>query len=225
MKLTRSAAVFALSSVMAVGSVCAVELKTTEQKVSYVFGLQIGQQMAQEGVELDVAAFSEAISDVLNKKMPQLDQNEIQAALNAYQQERQAKTQAAAAGNQKEGDEFLATNKTKPGVKVTPSGLQYKIVTPGTGKHPAATSTVVVNYRGTLINGTEFDSSYKRGTPATFPVNQVIQGWQEGIPLMKEGAKWELYIPSDLAYGPAGTPSGIGPNSTLIFEVELLEVK
>jgi len=224
MKLTRSAAVFALSSVMA-GSVSAVELKTTEQKVSYVFGLQIGQQMAQEGVTLDVAAFSAAISDVLNKKQPQLDQNQIQAALGTYQEERQAKAQAAGESNKKEGDTFLAANKGKPGVKVTASGLQYKVVKAGTGKHPEPTSTVVVNYRGTLISGTEFDSSYKRGTPATFPVNQVIRGWQEGIPLMKEGAKWELYIPSDLAYGPAGTPSGIGPNSTLIFEVELLEVK
>ncbi len=224
MKLVRSAAVLALSSVMA-GSVCAAELTTTEQKISYVFGLQIGQQMAQEGVKLDVAAFSEAISDVLNNKSPQLNQNEIQAALSAYQQEIQAKIQAEGEQNKAAGDAFLAENKTKPGVMVTATGLQYKVIEPGTGKHPEPSSTVVVNYRGTLIDGTEFDSSYKRGTPATFPVNGVIKGWQEGIPLMKEGAKWELYIPSDLAYGPGGSPGGIGPNSTLIFQVELLEIK
>jgi FKBP-type peptidyl-prolyl cis-trans isomerase len=131
----------------------------------------------------------------------------------------------AGEANKKEGDTFLATNKTKPGVVTLPDGLQYKIIKEGTGPKPTATDTVTVNYRGTLIDGKEFDSSYKRGEPATFPVGGVIKGWTEALQLMPVGSKWELYIPSDLAYGARGAGADIGPNSTLIFEVELLSIK
>src|SRR5438309_9145950 len=131
----------------------------------------------------------------------------------------------AGENNKKEGEAFLAANKSKPGVVTLPSGLQYKIVKPGTGPKPAATDTVVANYRGTLINGTEFDSSYKRGEPLTIPVSGVIKGWTEALQLMPVGSKWELYIPSDLAYGARGAGADIGPNSTLIFEIELLSIQ
>src|SRR5204863_9102484 len=131
----------------------------------------------------------------------------------------------AAEKNTTEGEKFLAENKNKPGVKTTGSGLQYKVLKEGSGTPPKETDTVVVNYRGTLIDGTEFDSSYKRGEPATFPVNRVIKGWTEALQLMKPGAKYQLFIPSDLAYGPGGTGGDIGPNATLIFEVELMSVK
>jgi FKBP-type peptidyl-prolyl cis-trans isomerase len=136
---------------------------------------------------------------------------------------------AGAAGtpaeNQKEGDTFLAANGKKPGVKTLPSGLQYTVIKEGTGRQPAATDTVTVHYKGTLINGTEFDSSYKRGQPASFPLNQVIKGWTEGVQLMKEGAKYRFFIPPHLAYGQRGAGPTIGPNATLIFEVELLSVQ
>ena len=133
--------------------------------------------------------------------------------------------QQAAEVNKKEGDAFLAANKTKDGVVTLPSGLQYKILTQGTGPKPTPTDSVVCNYKGTLLNGTEFDSSYKRGQPATFPVGGVIKGWTEALQLMPVGSKWQLFVPSDLAYGQRGPGGGIGPNSTLVFEVELISIK
>jgi FKBP-type peptidyl-prolyl cis-trans isomerase len=159
-----------------------------------------------------------------------LTEDEARAALMQLQKEMQEKQQAKAAAegdaNKKEGEAFLAANKGKEGVVTLPSGLQYKILTPGTGPKPTATDSVVCNYKGTLINGTEFDSSYKRGEPATFPVTGVIKGWTEALQLMPVGSKWQLFIPSDLAYGARGTPGGpIGPNATLIFEVELMSIK
>jgi len=154
---------------------------------------------------------------------------EAQAALAELQAEvrkkQDAEAQAAAEANMKEGEAFLADNKTKEGVVTLPSGLQYKILTPGTGPKPTASDTVVCNYRGTFINGTEFDSSYKRGQPASFPVGQVIKGWTEALQLMPVGSKWQLFIPPDLAYGQRGAGGAIGPNATLIFEVELLSIK
>ena len=144
---------------------------------------------------------------------------------NEVRKEQQEKTQEAAAKNKTEGDAFLAGNKKKDGIVTLPSGLQYKIMTEGKGPKPAATDTVVCNYRGTLINGTEFDSSYKRGEPATFPVGGVIKGWTEALQLMPVGSKWQLFIPSDLAYGERGAGADIGPNATLIFEVELISIK
>jgi FKBP-type peptidyl-prolyl cis-trans isomerase FklB len=142
------------------------------------------------------------------------------------QEKQQAKAAAEGDANKKEGDAFLAANKTKEGVVTLPSGLQYKILKEGNGPRPTASDSVVCNYKGTLINGTEFDSSYKRGEPATFPVTGVIKGWTEALQLMPVGSKWQLFIPPDLAYGPRGTPGGpIGPNATLIFEVELISIK
>jgi FKBP-type peptidyl-prolyl cis-trans isomerase len=159
-----------------------------------------------------------------------LTEEEARAALMQLQSEMQAKMQAkqTAEGeaNKKEGDAFLAANKTKEGVVTLPSGLQYKILKEGSGPKPTPTDSVVCNYKGTLINGTEFDSSYKRGEPATFPVTGVIKGWTEALQLMPVGSKWQLFVPADLGYGPRGTPGGpIGPNSTLIFEVELMSIK
>jgi len=147
---------------------------------------------------------------------------QLQADMRKKQEE---KAQQAGEANQKEGEAFLAANKSKPGVVTLPSGLQYKILKEGTGPKPTATDSVVCNYQGTLINGTEFDNSYKRGEPATFPVNGVIKGWTEALQLMPVGSKWQLFVPADLAYGPRGAGADIGPNSTLIFEVELLSIK
>jgi FKBP-type peptidyl-prolyl cis-trans isomerase FklB len=159
-----------------------------------------------------------------------MTEEEATAVLTKLRTEMQAKQQAKAkeqeVTNKKQGEEFLAANKSKPGVVTLPSGLQYKILTPGTGPKPTATDSVVCNYRGTLIDGTEFDSSFKRNEPATFPVSGVIKGWTEALQLMGVGSKWQLVVPADLAYGARGTPGGpIGPNSTLIFEVELLSIK
>jgi FKBP-type peptidyl-prolyl cis-trans isomerase len=154
---------------------------------------------------------------------------DLQKTLMAKQQEQAAKQQEQAKvvseKNKKDGEAFLAANKKKDGVVTMPSGLQYKVLVAGKGKSPKATDTVTVNYKGTLIDGTEFDSSYKRGKPASFPLNQVIPGWTEAVQLMKEGAKWELYVPSSLAYGERGAGANIGGNATLIFEVELLSIK
>jgi FKBP-type peptidyl-prolyl cis-trans isomerase FklB len=146
-------------------------------------------------------------------------------AQNELRQQQQAKTKQEGEANKKEGEAFLAANKTKEAVVTLPDGLQYKILTAGTGPKPTATDSVVCNYRGTLVNGTEFDSSYKRGQPVTFPVNGVIKGWQEALPLMPVGSKWQLFVPSDLAYGDHAMSADLGPNSTLIFEVELLSIK
>ncbi len=203
----------------------AAELKTTEQRISYLVGMNYGQQMKADNLPLDEAAFMQAIRDAFSGTPSRLTQEEAQATIAAFQEQRQAAAQQAAAENKKAGEAFLTANRNKPGVKETDSGLQYKVIKAGTGKQPTSTDTVSVHYRGTLIDGTEFDSSYRRGQPASFPVNGVIPGWQEALPMMKEGAKWELYIPSDIAYGERGAGGTIGPNSTLVFEVELLEVK
>jgi len=207
------------------GQALALELDTDKKKFSYFVGLQIGQQIKNDGIELDEAAFVAAIKDIAAGTPPRLSQSELQATLQRVQQQRAADAAMAGENNRLEGESFLADNKKKTGVKVTPSGLQYKVIKAGTGAKPKATSMVEVHYRGTLINGTEFDSSYSRGQPATFPVNGVIKGWTEALQLMQEGAKWQLFIPSELAYGSRGTGADIGPNSTLIFDVELLKIK
>lgn len=206
------------------GQAGATELKSYEQRLSYTIGTQFGHQLKQEGVPLDADAFSQALQDVLKGNPPKLKDEEMRAVLSEFQQKQMQAMQQLADKNKREGDAFLAENGKKPGVKTTASGLQYKVVKEGKGAKPKATDTVTVNYRGTLIDGTEFDSSYKRGQPATFPVNQVIPGWQEAIPMMTKGSKWQIFIPSNLAYGPNGTGSVIGPNATLIFDVELLDI-
>jgi len=205
-----------------------VPLTTQKQKVSYAIGLNIGKSMKKDGVDVDSATLLRGVKDGMNGTTPALSDDEAQKALTQLRADLTKKADverlAAATKNKKEGDDFLAANKAKPGVKSTADGLQYKVITPGTGPKPTAADTVTVNYRGTLINGKEFDSSYKRGQPATFPVGQIIKGWTEALQLMPVGSKWQLFIPADLAYGDRGAGPDIGPNSTLMFEVELLSI-
>ena len=207
-----------------------VVLKTQKEKASYAVGMNIGKTMKKDGVDMDPTALTRGIKDTLAGTKPLLTDEEAQAALTALaadlRKREEEKTELAGASNKKAGEAFLATNKAKEGVVALPSGLQYKIVKEGTGPKPTVADTVVCNYRGALIDGTEFDSSYKRGQPATFPVGQVIRGWTEAVQLMPVGSKWQIFIPSDLAYGVKGTPGGpIGPNSTLVFDVELLSIQ
>lgn len=205
------------------------ELTTLAQRFSYAVGMNVGQQLKGEEAEIDVALIAQAISDVYADKEMRLSEEEVRTVFQEYQQQMMEKQQkarvAAAEANKLEGEKFLAENAKKEGVITLPSGLQYKVITPGTGPKPTAQDTVTVHYRGTLIDGTEFDSSYQRNAPVSFPLGNVIPGWTEGLQLMQEGAKWELYIPSDLAYGPGGSGPTIGPNATLIFQVELLKAK
>jgi FKBP-type peptidyl-prolyl cis-trans isomerase FklB len=201
-----------------------VNLASTDAKISYAIGLQIGESLKAEGVPLDQAALSAAVADVINGADPRLSNEDIQKALVDFQEQKIQYMEQKANINKSKGAEYLTANKAKDGVKVTDSGLQYRVVTTGSGSSPSPTDMVTVHYRGTLINGEEFDSSYSRNEPATFPVNGVIQGWQEVLPMMKEGDKWEVTIPSGLAYGERGTGSGIGPNETLVFEIDLITV-
>jgi FKBP-type peptidyl-prolyl cis-trans isomerase FklB len=201
------------------------ELKDNKDKASYSIGLNIGSNLKRQNVELNTDAFMAGMKDALDGKKPLLNDQEVKEAMTNLEKDMQQKQAAAAQKNLAEGEKFLEENKKKPGVKTTASGLQYKVEKEGTGAQPKATDTVTVNYRGTLINGTEFDSSYKRGQPATFPVSGVIKGWTEALQLMKTGAKYQLFIPPNLAYGERSAGREIPPNSTLIFDVELLDVK
>jgi len=205
-------------------------LDTDKDKASYAIGLNIGRSMKKDGVEISPELLTKGIKDGIADAKPLLTDDEITKVLTSLQNEvrkhQQEAFQAALTKNKEEGDAFLAANKTKPDVVTLPSGLQYKILQAGDGPKPTATDTVMCNYRGTLIDGTEFDSSYKTGKPATFPVGRVIKGWTEALQLMPVGSKWELYVPSNLAYGERGTNGGpIGPNATLIFQVELLSIQ
>lgn len=207
-----------------------LELKTQKDKVSYAIGLDVGNGLKKNEVDVDPDIVAKAIKDILSGNKPLMTEQEVKTTILDLQKDVQAKQQermkAQGDKNKKEGEAFLAQNKTKDGVKTLPSGLQYTVITEGKGKSPKASDTVTVQYRGTLIDGTEFDSSYKRGQPATFPVGGVIKGWTEALQLMQEGSKWQLFIPSDLAYGASGTQGGpIGPNAVLIFEVELVSIK
>jgi FKBP-type peptidyl-prolyl cis-trans isomerase FklB len=203
-------------------------LVTEKDKQSYAIGLSVGRNLTRDMIDVEPKFVLQGMQDELNKAKPQLTDDQLKQVMVALQTEVQKKVEAKRAAdlikNKKDGDAFLAANKAKPGVVTLPDGLQYKILTPGTGAKPTATDTVVVNYRGTLIDGTEFDSSYKRGTPATFQVGRVIKGWTEALQLMPAGSKWQIVIPSDLAYGERGQ-STIGPNSTLIFDVELVSIQ
>ena len=198
-------------------------LKNQKDRVSYAIGLNIGKNLAgdlkKQSIDIDSNLLTKGIQDALTGAKPLLTDQEIQETMIAFQKEMMAKYK-------KQGDDFLAENKKKEGVKTLPDGLQYKVIKAGAGKKPKADDTVTVNYRGTLIDGTEFDSSYKRGQPATFPVSGgIIPGWTEALQLMEEGATWQLFIPSDLAYGERGRPNAIGPNAALIFEVELVSIQ
>ena len=203
-------------------------LTTDKEKQSYALGMNIARGISRQGADVDAAAMARGLRDTLSGAKPLLTDDEAEAALKQLQDvvkaKQDAELQKMGEANMKEGQEFLAANKTKDGVVTLPSGLQYKIITPGTGPKPTADDTVVCNYSGTLLNGKEFDSSYKRGQPAEFPLKGVIKGWTEALQLMPVGSKWQLFIPSDLAYGPQGR-GPIPPNSTLIFQVELLSIK
>ncbi len=202
-------------------------LKTETDKFSYVIGTQLGRNFKKQGIEIRVEPLMQGLTDAMKGTELILTQDQMQQVMMSFQRrmeaEQQERQKAGGAINLAEGNAFLEKNKKNKGVKELPSGLQYKIIKKGTGKTPTADSKVKTHYRGTLINGTEFDSSYKRNAPAEFAVKGVIKGWTEALQLMKEGAKWELYIPADLAYGQQARPS-IPPNSTLIFEIELLEI-
>jgi FKBP-type peptidyl-prolyl cis-trans isomerase FklB len=205
-------------------------LKTPTQKSSYAIGMNIGKNLKRDSVEVDPAILLRGLKDALAGNKLLLTDDEAKAALTELQAEvranEEAKLKAAAVENKKAGEAFLAVNKAKQGVVTLPSGLQYKIIKEGTGPKPTAQDTVLCHYRGTLLDNTEFDSSYKRKEPLKIPVGGVIKGWTEAIQLMPVGSKWELFIPSDLAYGERGAPgSPIGPNSTLIFEVELISIE
>ncbi|MCA0900009.1 MULTISPECIES: FKBP-type peptidyl-prolyl cis-trans isomerase [Microbulbifer] len=209
-----------------------VKLETQEQKVSYIIAEDMANRLKSQEVALDPSIVAMALQDVASGRESRLSQEEKQKVIQVFQENMQAKQKelmekqesdfkASADKNLEEGKKFLEENAKKDGVQTTDSGLQYKVITEGTGPSPSETSVVEVDYKGTLIDGTEFDSSYKNGKPVQFPVNGVIKGWTEALQLMKQGAKWELYIPSELAYGPGGAGGLIGPNATLIFEVEL----
>lgn len=199
-------------------------LATDQQKFSYTVGVQIGESLKKDAKEFDVDVVSRAIKDVLGGKKLQLSAEDMQKVMDTYQQKMKSKQAAAGEGNEKAGAEYLAANKKKEGVVETASGLQYKVITAGKGDKAKATDTVVVHYRGTHINGTEFDSSYARKEPTTFGVGQVIKGWQEALQLMSPGSKLQVAIPAKIAYGPNGT-GPIGANETLLFDMELIEIK
>ena len=205
------------------------QLKDQKDKASYSIGYDIGGTFKKQNVELNADALFAGLKDALANKDGLLTKEEREKTLELFQKEMMEKQVAvakeAATKNAAEGEKFLAENKKKDGVKTTASGLQYKVLKEGSGASPKETDTVVTNYKGTLLDGTEFDSSYKRNEPMTFPVNRVIKGWTEALQLMKPGAKFQLFIPSSLAYGERGAGRDIGPNATLIFEVELLSIK
>lgn len=206
-----------------------IELKTDRDKASYSIGVDVGQTFGKQNLELIPEITARGLEDGMKGSDLMLTKEEMEETLQKFSEEMMAKQNSvmseAGEKNKKEGEEFLAANKDKEGVITTASGLQYKVITEGAGRTPKATDTVETHYRGTLIDGKEFDSSYSRGQPATFPVSGVIPGWTEALLLMKEGSKWQLFIPSDLAYGPRGAGGDIGPNATLIFDIELISIK
>jgi FKBP-type peptidyl-prolyl cis-trans isomerase FkpA len=217
-----------LAAAVATPAIAIDKLTTEKEKVSYMVGMDLSNGLAQIKDEIDPAIVAQALQDALKGNKTLLTQEEALAVRQTFVQKMQSaqaeKQKAAADTNKAEGEKFLAANKSKPGVKTTASGLQYQVIKEGTGKKPTANDQVKVHYLGTLIDGTKFDSSYDRGQPAQFALNGVIPGWTEALQLMTVGSKYKLFIPSNLAYGEKGTPGPIGPNATLVFEVELMEI-
>lgn len=202
--------------------------QSDEEKLSYSIGFTLGQSLSQDIEELDVDAFTQAIEDVYAGNELQMSNEEMAQTLSQFQEQQmaaqQAQAQQAAEANQAKSEEFLAENADKEGVKVTDSGLQYKVLESGDGATPGPQDNVTVHYEGKLLDGTVFDSSYQRGEPVEFRVDQVIEGWQEALQMMSVGDTWMIYLPSELAYGQAGTGGPIGPNQALTFKVELQDV-
>lgn len=210
-------------------SAAPLTLKTDKEKFSYALGMRMGASLKKQEVPVDPAILARGLRDTLAGGKTALTEQEAQTAIMQVQadirKKQEAKMQAEGAENKKAGEAFLAANKSKDGVVTLPSGLQYKVLNEGKGPKPTANDTVECNYKGTLINGKEFDSSAKHGGPATFPVSGVIKGWTEALQLMPVGSKWQLFIPPDLAYGDRGAGADIGPDSTLVFDVELVSIK
>jgi len=201
-----------------------IDLSTTELKASYGVGMQMGQQLKAAFKDVSLAAAIAGLKDGFNNQQPRIEGDAINAAFQEIQAAMAAESQAAAAEHSQEGEAFLAENAKRDGVTITESGLQYEVLEAGSGEKPLATSTVRTHYRGTLINGEEFDSSYSRNEPTEFPVNGVIAGWTEALQLMEVGAKWKLFIPYQLAYGEQGAGGAIGPFQALVFEIELIAI-
>ncbi len=218
--------IVSLFAILLPGTTFAADTKpsTEKEKFSYTIGFQIGQGFKRDNLDIDTKSMSQAIMDVMKNKAPQLTQDEMRAAMEGAQKKLTAARKVKADKSKAAGDKFLADNGKKDGVITRKSGLQYKVISTGKGKQPKATDSITAHYKGTLINGTVFDSSYARGEPATFNVGQVINGWKEILPLMKEGDKWQVFIPSNLAYGERGQGGTIGPNEALIFDIELIKV-
>lgn len=224
MTLIRTTLLSVLAVLVSMNAWGATEIKTDLQKFSYAIGFQIAQGMKKDNINVDANALATAIEDVLNGSQPRISIEDMQQAVAMVRDEKIKEHKAMAEKNQKTGADFLQQNKGKEGVVTLDSGLQYKVLKNGAGNTPKASDSVMVHYEGKLINGTVFDSSYARGEPAKLTVNGVIKGWQEALQLMKEGDKWQLFIPGDLAYGPNGAGGMIGPNETLLFEVELVKI-
>lgn len=222
-RLILAAAIVPLTSLVAAAQ-NAPELKTDKDKFSYALGMNLGENLHKQGLDVDTTIFLKAFTESFNGDKTAMTDEQMGTVLMAAAQEIRKKQAEKGATAQKEGEAFLAANKAKEGVVTLPSGLQYKVLKEGTGEKPALDDTVVCNYKGTLINGTEFDASEKHGGPVTFPVKAVIAGWTEALQLMPVGSKWQLFVPSNLAYGAQG-PGDIGANATLIFEVELVSIK
>ncbi len=215
-----------LLTILFAGTAVAADSKPTteKEKFSYTIGFQIGQGFKRDGLDVDTKSMSQAIMDVMKNTAPRLTPDEMRSTMQGAQKKLAATRKVKADKAKAVGDKFLAKNGKKDGVITRKSGLQYKVISTGKGKQPKATDSITAHYKGSLINGTVFDSSYKRGEPATFNVGQVINGWKEILPLMKEGDKWQVFIPSDLAYGERGQGATIGPNEALIFDIELIKV-
>ena len=206
-------------------NVYAVKIETDLEKLSYSMGIFFGKSVNRQEMEIDIPAFMQAVEDVLNNSEKKLTDDEMQKIINVYQKKEKEEQITKSTNSKVDGEKFLAENRNNDGVIILASGLQYKIIKNGEGKKPLIDSRVIVHYRGTLIDGTEFDSSYARGEPIELGLNQVIKGWQETLQLMSVGSKWQVFIPSELAYGERGAGRAIGPNSTLIFDIELLSIK